>query len=84
NGFTYGAGLNYVDDRFANPGNTVTLPAYTTVDAMLQYRIDKTTLQLNLYNLFDRGYIISGHGSNPNLNIPGAPRNIMLSLRQSF
>ena len=33
-GFGLGGGLNYVGARFANPGNTVTLPGYTTVDAM--------------------------------------------------
>ena len=33
-GFGLGGGLNYVGARFANPGNTVTLPGYSTVDAM--------------------------------------------------
>jgi catecholate siderophore receptor len=80
-----GGGFNYVGDRFANPGNTVTLPAYTVVDAMAQYRIGRaTTVQLNLRNLFDRRYIVSAHGTSPNLNLPGAPRNVMVTLRHSF
>lgn len=83
--WTVGGGLNYVGDRFANPGNTVTLPAYTVVDAMAQYRIGRaTTVQLNLRNLFDRRYIVSAHGTSPNLNLPGAPRNVMVTLRHSF
>jgi len=50
-----GGGINYVADRFANPGNTVTLPSYTTFDAMVAYRIAKWDLQLNINNLFDVG-----------------------------
>lgn len=83
-GYRAGAGFNYVGDRFANPGNTVTLPSYTTVDAMLGYRFNKLDLQLNINNLFDRGYIISGHGNVANLNLPGAPRNVQLTARYNF
>ncbi|RJF99193.1 TonB-dependent receptor [Noviherbaspirillum saxi] len=84
NGYRAGAGVNYVDDRAANPGNTVTLPAYTTVDAMIGYRIAKLDLQLNINNLFDRAYIVSGHGTAPNLNLPGAPRSVQLTARYNF
>lgn len=83
-GYRAGAGINYVADRFANPGNTVVLPTYTTVDAMIGYRIAKLDLQLNLNNIFDRKYIVSGHGSSPLLNLPGAPRNVQLTARYSF
>lgn len=83
-GFVAGAGINYVDDRFANPGNTVTLPAYTTADAMVAYRASGWDLQFNLFNVFDRKYIIAGHGSNGNLNLHGAPRSALLSLRVKF
>lgn len=82
--FVAGAGLSYVDDRFANPGNTVTLPAYTTADAMIAYREKTWDLQFNLYNVFDRKYIVSGHGTNANLNLPGAPRNGLLTLRLKY
>ncbi|MGE5650158.1 MAG: TonB-dependent receptor, partial [Bacillota bacterium] len=84
NGLRTGAGVNYVADRFANPGNTVTLPAYTLVDAMVGYKIAGLDLQLNINNLFDRAYIVSGHGSAPNLNVPGAPRNVQLTARYTF
>ncbi len=79
--FGLGAGANYVGDRAANPGNTVTLPSYFTADAMAWYRIGPARVQLNAYNLFDRRYTVSGHGTNGNLNIPGAPRSVMLTLR---
>jgi catecholate siderophore receptor len=83
-GLRAGAGVNYVADRFANPGNTVTLPSYTTVDAMVAYRVAKWDLQLNINNLFDRDYIVSGHGTSPNLNLPGAPRNVQVTARYAF
>jgi catecholate siderophore receptor len=83
-GLRAGAGINYVADRFANPGNTVTLPSYTAVDAMVGYKLAKFDLQLNINNLFNRDYIVSGHGTSPNLNLPGAPRNVQLTARYAF
>lgn len=83
-GFGAGAGLNYVGERFANPGNTVTLPGYTTFDAMGYYRAKGFDVQINLMNLFDRKYIVSAHGSSPNLNMPGAPRSAQLTVRYAF
>ncbi|WP_454743433.1 TonB-dependent receptor [Cupriavidus necator] len=80
-GFGIGAGLNLVGKRFANPGNTVTLPGYVTADAMAWYRRGAFEAQLNVYNLFDKGYIVSAHGTNANLNMPGAPRSVMATLR---
>lgn len=84
NGFGAGAGLNYVGERFANPGNTVTLPGYTTFDAMGYYRVKGFDVQLNIMNLFDRKYIVSAHGSSPNLNMPGSPRSAQLTVRYAF
>lgn len=83
-GFLLGGGFNRVGDRFANPGNTVTLPQYTTFDAVAAYRTRKYDLQLNVFNVFDKKYIVAGHGSAPNLNLPGAPRSALASLRVRF
>jgi catecholate siderophore receptor len=79
-----GGGFTYVGDRYANPGNTVTLPEYVTFDAVAWYRMRAVEFQLNVYNLFDRKYIIAGHGSSPNLNLPGAPRSAQLTARVHF
>lgn len=65
----------------ADPQNTVTLPGYITADMMAWYARGPVSLQLNLYNLFDKRYIVSAHGSSPNLNMPGAPRSVMATLR---
>ena len=83
-GLRAGAGLAYVSERFANPGNTVVLPGFTTLDAMMGGRLGQFDLQLNLRNLFDRRYIVSGHGTAPNLNMPGAPRSAQLTARYAF
>lgn len=79
--FGFGLGGNYVGDRFANPGNTVTLPAYVTVDALAWVKMGSARLQLNAYNLFDKRYIVSGHGTSPLLNLPGAPRTVIATVR---
>jgi catecholate siderophore receptor len=83
-GYGAGAGANFVGQRFANPGNTVTTPGYATFDAMAYYRAGAIDLQLNLMNLFDRRYIVAGHGSSKNLNLPGAPRSLQLTARYHF
>ena len=83
-GFTVGGGANAVGSRFANSGNTVVLPGYVTADAMAAYRTGRYEVQLNINNIGDTRYIVSGHGSSPNLSLPGAPRNVALTLRYSL
>jgi catecholate siderophore receptor len=82
--YGFGTGANYVGDRFANPSNTVTLPSYATVDAMVWKRFGPLVVQLNVNNLFDEGYIVAAHGTSPNLNLPGAPRSAMVTLRYAL
>ncbi|RFP16145.1 MULTISPECIES: TonB-dependent siderophore receptor [unclassified Duganella] len=82
--FGVGGGLNYVGDRFANPGNTVTLPSFVTADAMAYYRYRNIDLTLNVMNLLDKAYIVAGHGSSKNLSLPGAPRSAQLTARYRF
>lgn len=82
--FGLGGGVSYVGDRFANPGNTVVLPSYVTLDLMAWKRTGPVTWQVNVYNVTDERYIVSGHGTSPNLNVPGAPRSVMLTARLSY
>ncbi|WP_369820732.1 TonB-dependent receptor [Rhizobacter sp. Root1221] len=83
-GWGGGAGVAYVGDRFANAGNTVVLPAYTKFDAAVWWRGKDVDVQLNVFNLTDREYIVAGHGSSPQLNLPGAPRSAQLTARLRF
>jgi catecholate siderophore receptor len=55
-----------------------------TFDAVAYWRARGYDLQLNVFNLFDRKYIVAGHGSAPNLNLPGAPRSVQVTLRYAF
>ncbi|HEY0562961.1 MAG TPA: TonB-dependent siderophore receptor [Methylophilus sp.] len=83
-GFSFGGGMNYVGDRYASPDNTVTLDSYVTVDAAAMYRSKKYDVALNLKNIADKEYFISGHGASNNLNAPGAPRSAEVTLRLHF
>jgi len=82
--FGVGGGMNYVGDRWADPANTTLLPHYVTVDAMAWAYVGPVRLQLNAYNLANKRYIISGHGTSPLLNLPGAPRSVLGTARISF
>lgn len=79
-----GGGLNYVGDRYASLTNLVTLPAYVTADLAASYRTARYELGLNVKNVADRKYMVSSHGSNDNLILPGAPRQVQLTLRAKF
>ena len=82
--FGIGGGANYVGDRWADPANTTILPHYVTVDAMAWVNVGAVRLQLNAYNLGNAKYIISGHGASPLLNMPGAPRSVLVTARISL
>lgn len=82
--FGIGAGMNYVGDRWADPANTTVLPRYVTVDAVAWVYAGPVRLQLNAYNLGNEKYIVSGHGTSPLLNLPGAPRSVLGTARIGF
>jgi catecholate siderophore receptor len=73
-----------VGQRWADPLNITVLPAYVTFDALAWAQIGPMRVQLNAYNLADKRYIISGHGTLRLLNVPGAPRSIMGRVRLDF
>lgn len=79
--FGVGAGANYVGNRWADPANTTVLEHYITADAMAWAQVGPARLQINLYNVFDKNYIVSGHGTSAILNLPGAPRTVLGAIR---
>lgn len=83
-GFSVGGGLNYVGDRYTSADNLVTLDSYLTADAVAMYQSKRYDIALNLKNITDKEYFISGHGTSNNLNAPGAPRTAELTLRLHF
>lgn len=83
-GFAIAGGVRMMGARFAAPDDLVTLPAYGLVDAAVYYTAKTFDIALNAGNLLDRRYVVSAHGSSNNLNLPGAPRNLQLTLRTHF
>lgn len=84
--WTVGGGLRWQNKSWADvstAGNTyrLTQSSYAVVDLMTRYRInDNWSAQLNLNNLFDKGYY-NAPGSQVSY---GAPRNVMVSLTSRF
>jgi catecholate siderophore receptor len=57
--FTIGGGATYVDDRFGNVANTVSIPDYWRYDAMAAVDIgQRVNLQINVQNLTDEVYYV--------------------------
>ena len=83
-GFSGGSGVNYSSARFASPSNAVVLPGYATVDLAGYYRSKHYDVGLHLKNVTDKKYIVSAHGSNDNLLVPGAPRELQLAVSYKF
>lgn len=79
-----GAGANYVGNRWADPANTTVLDHYFTADAMAWAEFGPARFQVNVYNVFNRNYIVSGHGTSAILNLPGAPRTVLGTVRVGF
>jgi len=62
---TLGGGATYQSAAFANQGNTAFVPDYWKFDAMVSYKVDdKSTIQLNVYNITDKLYYGQYFGGN--------------------
>ncbi|MBV4552365.1 TonB-dependent siderophore receptor [Pseudomonas sp. SWRI102] len=82
-----GAGARYVGERAANAANDFWLSSYTVADAFVRWESPvfghKTSLQLNVDNLFDKQYYPSSTGSELQVNV-GEPRTARLSASVTF
>lgn len=78
-----GMGANYVGRRYTSLDNETEMPGYTTVDAALFYEQPTWDAALRLFNVFDKEYYASAHGS-VDLITPGAPRTLELSAHYRF
>nr|WP_019341129.1 TonB-dependent siderophore receptor [Stutzerimonas stutzeri] len=78
-----GMGANYVGSRYTSLDNETEMPGYTTVDAALFYQQPKWDAALRLFNVFDKDYYASAHGS-VDLITSGAPRTLELSANYRF
>ncbi|RON81849.1 TonB-dependent receptor [Pseudomonas fluorescens] len=79
-----GAGVRYVDARYADMANRNELPSYTVVDATLSWQaLRNTTLGLQLNNLFDRQYAQSQYNAGQQW-ILGEPRSFFVTADYTF
>lgn len=69
--------------QFADASNSVRLKGFTRFDAALYYRVSPAyRLQLNVENIFDRGYYQTAHSATNIL--PGSPRAFKAALIMDF
>lgn len=78
-----GVGLRYVDTRYADTGNSQSIPSYTVVDANLGWQVlPDVRLGLQLNNLLNRNYVTAAYSGEQWLL--GAPRSYFATLDYSF
>ncbi len=76
-------GVIHFTDSYASSDDSVRLPGFTRVDAAVYLKINETwSGQLNVENIFDKGYWASADGNN-NLS-PGATRTFRVLARAKF
>lgn len=82
--FSAGAGARYVDSRYADNANTVSVPSYTVVDANFDWHLQRDlTLGLQLNNLFDRQYATTTSNNGRQWYL-GEPRSFFVTADYSF
>jgi len=82
-----GFGGNYLGDRFADAGNTATVPSYLVWNGMMSYRLNPhVKLQVNAINIFDKLYYDGVYYTSASENhvIPGAGRTVKFTVRANF
>lgn len=82
-GLGFGAGVNYVGDRFGDLANTFKLGDYLTGNASIFYNRDNYRFALNFKNIANVQYIESSTGSEGGVE-PGAPFTAIASLTVKF
>ncbi|MGE7204416.1 TonB-dependent siderophore receptor [Sphingomonas sp. NPDC019816] len=81
---TIGGGVNHVGARNGDPfASGYRLPAYTTLRADATWRVNpQFDVRVDLENIFDTYYIASSYADV--WTMPGAPRNVRVTLRGRF
>ncbi len=85
--FEAGLGVNSMDHRFADSGQTANIPSFVVWNAMAGFKVtDALKLQVNALNLFDTHYYANAYYTSPAENhvIPGAGRTIKLTAKVHF
>ncbi|SFU68748.1 iron complex outermembrane recepter protein [Nitrosospira multiformis] len=80
-GLTFGFGVTYKGDSYADSLNFLKVPSYVVFDAAASYRIKRVDLAVNIKNLTDKTYY-----TNPTFAgaLPGNPLSAFGSIRFNF
>jgi len=83
-GLALSLGVTYVDERYANDANTLTVPSYVIWDAGARYRFNpQHSVQLGVKNLADRQYVEDASQNRNSIN-QGAPIGASLRYTMTF
>jgi catecholate siderophore receptor len=83
-GIALGGGVRHSAAAYVNAANTLRLPAYQVVDALLEWAIARhLTLRANIYNLTDEQYIRSLNNNGGRYN-PGYARSVLITTQVRF
>ncbi|MEO5742057.1 MAG: TonB-dependent siderophore receptor [Vicinamibacterales bacterium] len=83
-GLTLGGGVRYMDELFVDAANTIRVPRYSLVDAMIEYDVNThLTLRLNANNLTDKVYVKNVNNNGGRFN-PGTPRSAIVTTSVRF
>ena len=82
--WTASTGARYVGARYADSANDLKMPAYTAIDMVLQWKVDrKTSIALRGFNVFDKAYFNTAY-YNPTQWLYGPGRQVLLTLNHRF
>jgi catecholate siderophore receptor len=89
--FTFGGGVRYMGKQrkviapgFPQAAGAQAIAAYTVADAVASYKVSKNvTLQLNVYNLFDKFYVSSLNNGGSRITL-GVERSAQLTANIGF
>jgi len=82
-GLGFGAGFNYVGDRFGDLANTYTVGDYFIGNAAIFYQRDRYRFALNFKNISDADYIEAVAGTDSSIE-PGQPFTVIGSFSVEF
>src|SRR5688572_12009372 len=83
-GLTLGGGVRYMDEVFVNAANTIRVPGFSLVDAMVEYDVNThLSLRLNVNNITDKVYIKNVNNNGGRFN-PGTPRSAIVTSSVRF
>lgn len=78
------AAMRAVDKRYTNNANSLSMPGYVTWDFGAKYQLNnRMSLNLNLYNAFDRVYPLASYNSGTQW-ILGQPRALEIAFHGRF